>query len=59
LLKGASLAVNEKLLLFSLDVRQGSKCLKQELKTALYEYDLVIEYPNAYKERFVFDTRED
>ena len=59
LAKGASLAVNEKLTLFSLDVRQGSKCLKQELETAINEYDLVIEYSNAYKERFVFDTRED
>ena len=59
LAKGASLAVNEKLTLFSLDVRQGSKCLKQELETAFNEYDLVIEYSNAYKERFVFDTRED
>ena len=58
LAKGASLAVNEKLTLFSLDVGQGSKNLKQELEAAFDEYDLVIEYSNAYKEHFVFDTRE-
>lgn len=59
LAKGASLAVNERLTLFSLDVGQGREYLKQELETAFNEYDLVIEYSNAYKERFVFDTRED
>jgi len=59
LAKGASLVVNEKLTLFSLDVGQGREYLKQEIEATFDEYDLVIEYSNAYKERFVFDTRED
>ena len=57
--KGASLVVNEKLTLFSLDVGQGREYLKQDIEATFDEYDLVIEYSNAYKERFVFDTRED
>ena len=59
LAKGASLAVNERLTLFSLDVGQGREYLKQDIEATFDEYDLVIEYSNAYKERFVFDTRED
>ena len=59
LAKGASLVVNEKLTLFSLDVGQGREYLKQDIEATFDEYDLVIEYSNAYKERFVFDTRED
>ena len=53
------MVVNEKLTLFSLDVGQGREYLRQDIEATFDEYDLVIEYSNAYKERFVFDTRED